>query len=193
MQFCERLQIEFEARKTKNASYSLRAFAAALGAEHSTISQILRRTRPVPTRRIRAWALKLGMMPEEAAVYVAASHASSPEDSWREQQLLHWTAEALAVMNELIHFDILRLTRDPRFQPDVRWISRETGVGVDQVNTALTRLLRLHLIEMVPGEWRDLTGFKALTERKVRKLALERVRQAAVENGINLGRKSNYE
>ena len=28
MQFCERLQIEFEARKTKNASYSLQAFAA---------------------------------------------------------------------------------------------------------------------------------------------------------------------
>jgi transcriptional regulator with XRE-family HTH domain len=193
MQFCERLQIEFEARKKKNARYSLRAFAAALGAEHSTISQVLRRTRPVPTRRIRAWALKLGMMPEEAAVYVAASHASSPERSWREQQLLHWTVEALAIMNDLIHFDILRLTRDPRFQPDVRWISRETAVGVDQVNTALTRLLRLHLIEMVPGEWRDLTGFKELTERKVRKLALERVRQAAAENGINLGKKPNHE
>ena len=191
MQFSERLQIEFDARKAKNPRYSLRAFAASIGAEHSTVSQILRGTRPVPTATIRAWALKLGMLPEEAAIYVAASHAATPEGSRRAQQLLHWTAEALAVMNEPVHFAILQITRDPDFKPDVRWISRQTGASIDQVNTALTRLLRLQLLEMASGQWKDLTGFKELTERKVRKLALERVRQAAAEHGINLGRKSN--
>ncbi|MBY0503930.1 MAG: helix-turn-helix domain-containing protein [Bryobacteraceae bacterium] len=191
MQFGSRLQIEFEARKTKNPRYSLRAFAASIGAEHSTVSQILRGTRPVPTGTIRAWALKLGMLPEEAAIYVAASHAATPESSRRAQQLLHWTAEALAVINEPVHFDILRMTRDPGFRPDVRWISRQTGVSIDHVNIALTRLLRLQLLEMASGEWKDVTGFQELTERKVRKLALERVRWAAAENRINLGRKSN--
>jgi len=44
---------------------------------------------------------------------------------------------------------------------------------------ALTRLLRFRLIEMLPGEWREPTGLRELSERKVRKLALERVRQAA--------------
>ncbi len=193
MQFCEKLQIEFDARKAKNARYSLRAFAASLGAEHATISQILRRTRPIPAGRIREWALKLGMMPEEAAIYVAASHAASPEDSRRAQQLLHWTAEALAVMNESIHFDLLRLTRDPAFQPDVRWISQQTGVSVDAVNTALTRLLRLHLLEMAVDAWKDRTGITELTERNVCKLALERVRQAAAGHGINLRKEVNYE
>lgn len=132
-------------------------------------------------------------MPEEAAIYIAASHASSPESSRRAQQLLHWTSEAMAVINESIHFHILRLTRIPSFQPDVRWISGETGINIDQVNTALTRLLRLRLLEIAPAKWKDLTGYSELTEQEFRRLALERVRQAAVENGINLGKKTNYE
>lgn len=193
MPFRERLQAEFELRKAKNPRYSLRAFAASLSAEHSTISQILRGKRPIPTGRIRAWALQLGMMPEEAAIYVAASHASSPEDSRRAQQLLHWTAEALAVIHERVHFEILRLTRDPGFQPDVRWMSREAGVSVDQVNTALTRLLRLSLIALSASGWKDLTGLAELTEENVRKIALQRVRQAAAGNGVNLGRKIKSE
>lgn len=193
MQFRERLQIEFNARKATNPRYSLRAFAASLGAEHSTVSQILRGTRPVPTVSIRAWARKLGMLPEEAAIYVAAAHALSPENSQRAHQLLHWSAEALAIMNEPIHFDLLRITRDPKFQPDVRWISRQTGVSIDQVNRALARLLRLRLLEMGASEWRDLTGLKELTEQNVRKLALDRVRKAAAENGINIERKSKHE
>ena len=189
----ERLQQEFDARKVKNPRYSLRAFAASLGAEHSTVSQILRGTRPIPAHSIRAWALKLGMMPEEAAIYVAASHAATPESARREQQLLHWTAEALAVINEPVHFEILRLTLEPDFQPDVRWISRQTGVPVDAVNTALTRLLRLSLIEMTSAGWHELTGLAELTEQNVRKLALLRVRRAAAANGVKLGRKIRYE
>ena len=182
--FCERLQIEFDARKARNPRYSLRAFAAALKVEHSTLSQILRRTRPVPPGRIRAWARNLGMMPEEAAVYIAACHAESPEGRRRAQQLLNWTSEALAVMDDSIHYDLLRLTRTPAFQPDVRWISAETRVSIDQVNTALTRLLRLRLLEMAPGKWKELTGCAQLTESKFRSIALERVRQSAAESGI---------
>ncbi len=128
------------------------------------------------------------MTKEEAAVYVAASHVSTIEVSRRAQQLLHWTAEALAVINEPAHFEILRLTREAAFMPDVRWIAREARLSVDQVNTVLTRLLRLRLMEMTHGEWKDLTGFAKLTERNVYKLALERVRQAAAENGIKLGK-----
>ena len=104
MAFRERLQIEFEARRSKNSRYSLRAFAALLGVDHSTLSQILRGSRPVPPGRIRVWAQKMGMTKEEAAVYVAASHVSTIEVSRRAQQLLHWTAEALAVINEPAHF-----------------------------------------------------------------------------------------
>ena len=58
----------------KNPRYSLRAFATSLGADHSTLSQILKGSRRVPASSIRSWARKLGMSREEAAVYVASEH-----------------------------------------------------------------------------------------------------------------------
>ena len=59
--FRDRLQSEFDARREKNARYSMRAFAKLLGTEHATVSQILRGTRRVPLARIRAWAKRLGI------------------------------------------------------------------------------------------------------------------------------------
>jgi hypothetical protein len=50
--FRDRLEAEFQARRAKNARYSLRAFARFLHGEHSTLSQILRGSRrrfPSPT------------------------------------------------------------------------------------------------------------------------------------------------
>jgi hypothetical protein len=53
------------------------------------------------------------------------------------------------------------------------------------VNVALSRLLRLGLLEAVSTrEWKDLTG--AATERSFRKLALQRVREKAAENQVRL-------
>ena len=72
----------------------------------------------------------------------------------RQAQLVHWTAEAMAVLHAPVHAEIVRLSREPRFQPDCRWLARQTGVSVDEVNLALTRLLRLGLVD---GKWRDST------------------------------------
>ena len=70
---------------------------------------MLRGLRPIPAARIRAWARRLGFGREEAAVYIAAEHVESTAASRRSQQLRHWTAEALAVINEQVHFEILSL------------------------------------------------------------------------------------
>ena len=43
---------------------------------------------------------------------------------------------------------ILGLVRQEGFHPDSRWIARSLGIGVDDVNVALQRLLRLGLLRM---------------------------------------------
>src|SRR5689334_13203086 len=96
--FRDRLGQELEARRRKNARYSLRAFAAFLGTDHSTLSQILNGGRGIPVRHVRSWARKLGMDSEEAAAYVAAEHVPGPERAKREEQLLHWTSEAMSIV-----------------------------------------------------------------------------------------------
>jgi hypothetical protein len=55
-------------------------------------------------------------------------------------------------------------------------------MGVDEVNIALSRLLRLGLLEARGAdEWKDLTGLAVLTERSFRELALARVKEKALE------------
>ena len=185
--FRERLQFEFDQRREKNAKYSLRSFAAFLGADHSTLSQILRGGRRTPLTRLRAWGAKLGMSREEIAVYVAAEHVPAGAEAHRQEQLRHWTAEALCIVTERAHWEIVRLSREAGFRTDCRWIAERSGLSVDEVNMAFSRLLRLRLLEVdAGGKWVELTGLSDLTEPEFRKLALDRVREKAAEARIKI-------
>jgi transcriptional regulator with XRE-family HTH domain len=187
--FRERLGQEFEGRRQKNARYSLRAFAAFLETDHSTLSQILNGSRRIPVRHVRSWARKLGMDSEEATAYVAAEHVPDAARAEREEQLRHWTAEAMSIVTERVHWEILRLCRTTGFHYDCRWIAEQIGTTVDEVNLALSRLLRLRLLEVsAGGEWRDTTNLPELSEREFRKLALARVRQKAAEVQVKIPR-----
>ena len=178
--FREKLSDEFEMRRKKNARYSLRAFAMFLGADHSSLSQILRGTRRIPASRMRSWAKRLGLDHEEIAVYAAAEDMPDSATSERHEKLRHWTAEAAGLLTERVHWHIVRLSRAPGFRADCHWIAQQTGASVDQVNLALSRLLRLRLLEAnSAGKWTDLTGLPQLTEREFRKVALARIREHA--------------
>lgn len=183
--FLERLEAEFQARREKNPRYSLRAFAAFLGTDHSTLSQILRKRRRLPSRSIRTWGRKLGMSTEEAAVYIAAEHTADARSTQRLEQLRHWTAEAMAIISDRSHWGILRLVRQPGFVPDCRNIALKLGVSADAVNMAVSRLLSLGLLELSQDAWKDLTGAR-LTEAEFRKMALKRVKEKAAKDHIRL-------
>ena len=186
--FHESLKREFDARRQRNPRYSLRAFADFLATDHSTLSQIFRGTRRIPASHLRRWGKKLGMTSEEVAVYVAEQHVPDHSVLRRQEQLRHWTAETHAIVIDDTHWRIVRLTGLRGFRADSRWLARKTGVTVDQVNVALSRLLRLRLLEMVPaGKWKSS---RFVTEKEFHKLALVRVRELAAENGIDLRRLS---
>ena len=188
LEFRDGLEREFDARRQKNPRYSLRAFATFLGADHSTLSQILKGSRRVPAASIRLWARKLGMSREEAAVYVASEHVPDAATATRQAQLLHWTAEARSIVTETAHWEIVRLSRMKTFRADCRWIAQQIGAEVDDVNMAFSRLLRLGLVEVrSAGMWREMTGLKSPTEKEFRKLALARVREKAAEAHVKLG------
>ena len=187
-QFRDQLAQEFARRRQNNARYSLRAFAAFLGTDHSTLSQVLRDRRAVTTAQIRAWARKLNIDSETAAAYIAAEHLEDEPSRLRASQLRHWTAEAIGIATEPVHWQIVKLCRTGVSRPDSRWIAGETGATVDEVNIALARLLRLRLIEMPsPDRWIDLLP-AAETERDFRRIALNRVRRQAAEHDVVLPR-----
>jgi len=173
--FSDRLQREFQQRRAKNRRYSLRAFAAALGTDHSTLSQVLRNRRRVSVIRIRAWAKRLQIDPEETAAYVIAEQLIDDQALRRDTELRHWSAEAAAVLAGRTHWEIVRWSRTPEFRPDCRWIAERTGATTDEVNVALARLLRLGLLEIRGKDaW---CACPAENEKEFRRLALARVRQ----------------
>lgn len=174
--FRERLIREFETRQAVNGRYSVRAFAALLETDHATLSQILRGKRSVPVERIAAWGRKLKLPPEEAAVYAAVARIADENARLKEEQLRHWAAETLALLTQPIHREMLRLSRLKGFRADSRWIANEAGVSVDEVNIALSRLLRLGLLEVAAaGVWTDKTGLAEITPASFRKFVAERI------------------
>jgi transcriptional regulator with XRE-family HTH domain len=169
-QFRQRVEREFALRRQTNPRYSLRAFASFLECDHSTLSQILRDKRQISTRQLRSWGKKLGMSAEEVAIYVAALHVPDVSITDRQHQLLHWTSEALAIISDRSHWQILNLLASSQFESDSRWIAKQIGTGVDQVNVALARLLRLRLLKLgTSGKWKDLTCLGSHTEAEFKK------------------------
>jgi transcriptional regulator with XRE-family HTH domain len=178
--FAARVQSEFQVRRTRNPRYSLRAFASFLGTDHSTLSQMMRGKRPVPVSHLRVWAKKLGLDDEEILAYLAAEEVQDVQSATRQHHLKHWAAEASSILAQPIHWEMLRLSRKPDFRPDSRYVAEKLGVSADEVNVALSRLLRLRLLKAdSTGAWSDATGLPALTEASFRKLALARVREQA--------------
>jgi len=173
--FRERLMREFEGRRAVNRRYSLRAFAALLAVDHATLSQILRGKRSVPPERTKAWGRKLKLSPEEIAVYAAVGRIADSNARLKQEELRHWAAEALALLTQPCHRELLRLSREPSFRPDVRAIAEAVGVSIDEINVALSRLLRLGLLEMNGAAWADKTGLSEVTPQSFRKFVAERM------------------
>lgn len=166
----------FAARRSVNRRYSVRAFAVLLGVDHASLSQIMRGKRSVPVEQIPAWSRKLKLTAEEGAVYSAVARLADENARAREEQLRHWAAEMLALLNGPEHREILRLARTKTFKSDSRWVAAQIGVDVDEVNIALSRLLRLGLLEADrDGVWRDKTGLSEIAPQSFRRYVAERI------------------
>lgn len=174
--FRARLRDELARRRQVNRRYSVRAFADLLGVDHSTLSQVLRDIRPVPAGCLRAWAARLRLSEEEIELYAAAEGSDDFETLGRRVRHMQWMAEAGALMNNAAHWQLLQLLRSPDWRPDMRWAAGRLQIGTDQLNEALSRLLRLGLLKIDEGRWYDISGLDEPVATNVIGLALARLR-----------------
>ena len=155
--FREFLQRKLAQSCANNPQYSLRAFAKSLGTDHSTLSQILRGKRRLTAETIRALARQLKLSDNDAEAFVACELRVHGDGGW-ERHVRQLRDEAMEIISQWHHFAILELVRLECFRPDCRWIARVLDLSVDDVNTALTRLMHLGLLQMVDQEtWLDLS------------------------------------
>lgn len=195
------LQNELLRRCEKNPSYSLRAFARTLGCDVGTLSKILKGQRGIGRITIERLGMRLGLSPEEVGSFVSKSRRGKPATQAPAgasvaidyQQL---TLDRFKVISDWYHYAILEVMALDRFRPDPRWIARELGISVSEVNVAVERLRRIELIEVTPdGKWVDLTDgtstttgspFTAVAFRKLQKQVLEKAIVALEEVPMDL-------
>lgn len=153
--FRAHLQAELARRCAANLQYSLRAFARDLGVNHATLSQVLRGERPLTTRSIVELGTAL-RLPDDVVQTHCANEPLSVSGSREGAAML--ARIAAEVISEWHHFALLELTHLESFKPDVRWISQVLNISTDEVAGALSRLLRLRLLELHGDRWVDVSG-----------------------------------
>lgn len=153
------LQEELARRCGANPRYSLRAFALDLGTDHATLGQLVRGKRRSTEATIRRLCRALGLADERADRFVDEERLDAAEAAPRRRHTTELAAATVRAIAGWQHLAILELVRLESFRPDVRWIARVLGIGLDEAQLALQTLLRLGLLEMrTPERWIDLAG-----------------------------------
>lgn len=119
------LEREYGRRRGRNPRYSLRAFARDLGCDHSTLSQWIRRTRPISEEAAQQICDALQLVGSER------SHAREIDETDMAVLLAIRTSGAR----------------------DSAALATATGLTVDQINLALFKLLRLAILRMEGARW----------------------------------------
>lgn len=179
---------ELTVRKSRNAAYSLRAFARDLSVSPAALSQYLSRKRELSNKNTALIIERLRLSPAEMRVMTAARAAKArapieremiDEDSFR--MISDWIS--LAVLN-------LAQVRGSRSRAD--WISERLGVSQTEAAAAVERLLRLKLISVRKGRMRRTSRAFATTHdvpsaaiKKFHSSILEKAARSLLETPID--------
>jgi transcriptional regulator with XRE-family HTH domain len=125
MSFTVYLQDELARRRGRNRRYSIRAFAQALGTDHSSLSQVLRGRRRLTDAAAGRYARALGLDDGQASLLI---------------ELSAFDRCLLAAIRQT------GATSTPA-------LARAVSATVDEVNVSLQRLLRLSMLDMRGGRW----------------------------------------
>ena len=152
--FAAVLRAELTRRCARNPSYSLRAFARALHADHATLSQLLRGRRALTRETIEQLGERLGLPRTSIDAHVRDAEATREGAPAPSAAL-----DAAAILAEPLHHQLLSLVRTEDFRADSRFLAQVFDTTPDAINVVLQRLLRFGLLRMDEGGgWVDLTG-----------------------------------
>lgn len=152
------IESEFLKRRSKNPSYSMRAFARALKISNGALSQILngKRTPSLRTARRLISMLQLNPKTQESFVLSLASKQKSRKlkrlspvfrNVKAHPQYIGISQDHFKVIAEWYHVAILELTFTEDFNPEPAVIARRLGISVVEVNAAIRRLFEQGLLK----------------------------------------------
>lgn len=192
------LKDEFARRCDRNPSYSLRAFARALGLTPSALSEILSEKR-IPSYKLAQRILgALAPSPEEEREFLASlasGHRSrglkrlnpifKQMGAPKGERPPELSIELFRVIGDWYHYAILTLTRVEGFKPDPRWIARSLGISPAEAKLALERLLELELLREHEGKLEPFEEHFTTADKSLTTAALKRHQKQILEKAIH--------
>ncbi|HEX7673733.1 MAG TPA: TIGR02147 family protein [Bdellovibrio sp.] len=141
------LKNQLEERKSKNPSYSIRAFARDLKISPGRLVDILNYRVNVGPRLLERIAERLKLSDAEVRA-LKDIHTNEKQNRKLHGSFNRSLSDGeYALIVAPIHYDILSLLETKDFNSDPRWIAKRLGKTVHDVNEALNNLLSLNLIK----------------------------------------------
>ncbi len=158
IQYQDFLLEEFRSRRSRNAHYSLRAYARDLGMPASKLSQNLRGLCGISVAKAETIATRLQMRDDEKQLFLAlveSQHARSRVarqqavvalSHIRQERLDELSLEKFSAIRDWYHMAILEMTELRGFKSDPAWIAEKLALPADLVREAIDRLVLLGLL-----------------------------------------------
>lgn len=179
----EILKTIYDGRKSKNKSYSSRAFARDLGISPGRLSEILSGQNipgPEVTRRI-VQGLKLNFQDSQWVIEVIQQQKSLHQEIKGARQL---AADEFSLIADRENFSLLCLMETDGFQSSVPWIAKRLRISKALVEKTLTRLERLQLIQKEDGVYRSLHK-DVTTTHNISSEAIRQYHRQGIKHAMN--------
>lgn len=150
---------ELTARKNRNPSYSLRAFARDLGVSPAALSQYLARKRELSKKNRESIIERMKLSPgEQESLWISARPIARAPSNYSQI-----AEDTFRVISDWISLATLNLAHLPQNKAEASWIAKRLAVSVENAKETLERLIRMGLIEVKNGRMSRTTQSFATT------------------------------
>jgi uncharacterized protein (TIGR02147 family) len=177
--FSDTLKLAFEAKQTRNPSYSMSALARDLDLSKSYVSRVFSGAK-IPSAKFLARIVDLLRLSEaqKKEIYISICFESLPTSQCQKyfveatagiNRALEFSSfylledESLAMLEKWQAMAILQLMATQNFKPDVEWIATHLGTTKEEVLEAVALLFHHELISEENGKWIKANRRIALT------------------------------
>ena len=154
MDYKKFLQQQLEIKKTKNPSYSLRAFALWLEISPAHLSQLISGIRPMTNKIALKIINKFNFSPAEKIEFFESVHLELLEKDIRSNDDFFLINEdEFQLISEWHHFAILSCFNLKGVNTKHSWFAKRLGVDIATIDQAFERLMRLKIISKKNGKY----------------------------------------
>ncbi len=170
---------EFLNAQSRNANFSMRAYARKVGIPQSAVSEILSGKRKITAKMAEKILEGLGLDPQKIQETVAPLKVKAPAPVSNGFRALD--IDTFHLVSDWHYFALLSLAETPDFQSDPGWIAKRLGITVPKAQEALERLARLEMVETDGAGTIRATGVQFQVDPGIATPALKKAQRQNLE------------